>query len=271
MNDSSPNPSDPKAPGPNPTTPTSDDSSAPSPEHDAVASEGVPIDGPAACVEALLREPGRVMAQLSGAGGRRIVVILLGIALVCSLIYGLIVGLFSGGEQIYYAPIKIALGLLLSSLICLPSLYIFAALGGSKAGLADVLGLLAGLLALSSIMLIGFAPVAWIFSESTESLAMMGALHFGFWFISVYFGLRFLNAGFRRTEMRSSEGVSVWMIIFVIVALQMTTTLRPLLGTAPSALPEEKRFFLAHWAEVLRVSPNWDKPRAEIEAANPDR
>lgn len=245
MNESSTTQADPANGGP------------PPPKLDGVANEALPIKGPADCVEALLREPGRILFQLGQKDGPRLVATLLGIAAVCSLIYGSIVGLFSRGEQIYFAPIKIAVGLLLSGLICLPSLYIFAALGGSKARLADVLGLLAGLLALSSIMLIGFAPVAWIFSESTQSLAMMGALHFGFWFIAVYFGLKFLNAGFRRTEMRASEGVSVWMVIFVIVALQMTTALRPILGTANTALPEEKRFFLAHWADNLRLNANY--------------
>lgn len=254
MNENFPAPPNPADGGPNP------------PELDAVANEAAPIKGPADCVESLLREPGRILFQLGQKDGPRLVATLLGIALGCSLIYGSIVGLFSRGEQIYYAPIKIAVGLPLSGLICLPSLYIFAALGGSKARLADVLGLLAGLLALSSIMLIGFAPVAWIFSESTQSLAMMGALHFGFWFIAVYFGLKFLHAGFRRTQMRASEGVSVWMVIFVIVALQMTTALRPILGTADTVLPTEKRFFLAHWAENLRINANYKAPAANAPA-----
>ena len=260
MNESSPNPSDPGNPIPLPTPSPSNTPRASVPEAANATNEQIPIQGPTACVEALLRDPGRIMLQLGQAEGRRLVATLLAIALACSLIYGLIVGLFAGGEQMYYAPIKIALGLLLSGLICLPSLYIFSALGGSKARLADVVGLLAGLLALSSIMLIGFAPVAWIFTESTQSVAMMGALHFGFWFIAVYFGLRFLNAGFQRTEMRGSEGVSVWMAIFVMVALQMTTALRPILGTAETVLPEEKRFFLAHWSDNLNVNPNHEAP-----------
>lgn len=39
------------------------------------------------------------------------------------------------------------------------------------------------------------------------------------------------------------------MVIFTVVTLQMATSLRPLIGTAETFLPQEKRFFLQHWAE----------------------
>jgi hypothetical protein len=41
----------------------------------------------------------------------------------------------------------------------------------------------------------------------------------------------------------------VWSIIFVLVALQMTTALRPILGTSETLLPTEKKFFLRHWVD----------------------
>ncbi len=198
----------------------------------------VPVSGCLGSVDALLRNPGRILFQLSQGKSHETILRLIAVAIVCALGYGLIVGLFSGGEQLFLAPLKIAVGLLLSALICLPSLYIFAALGGSRAGIADVLGLLAGLLALTTILLIGFAPVAWVFSESTDSVAMMGGLHLASWFVAVGFGLRFLHAGFKGARLRGNEGLSVWTIIFVAVALQMTTALRPILGTADALLPK---------------------------------
>jgi len=159
------------------------------------------------------------------------------------------------GTQLWAAPLKIAAGVLMSALICLPSLYIFACLSGSQARFADIVGLLAGLLLLSTLLLIGFAPIAWLFSESTQSVAWMGALHLVFWFIAAAFGLRFLFAGFRHSAARSSAGLYTWMIIFLLVVLQMTTALRPIIGTADDLLPKEKKFFLTHWGEVLGVKP----------------
>src|SRR5205823_7993352 len=142
---------------------------------------------------------------------------------------GFVVGTFSNGVQLWAAPLKISLGLLISALICLPSLYIFSCLSGSQARLIEVVGLVAGLLLLMTVLLIGFAPVAWVFSQSTGSVVAMGALHLAFWFIATYFGLRFLSAGFSAHEDRSGGGIKVWMIIFVLVMLQMTTAVRPLI------------------------------------------
>ena len=47
--------------------------------------------------------------------------------------YGMVVGSFSGGSQMWIAPAKIAIGTILSILICLPSLYIFTCLSGIDA------------------------------------------------------------------------------------------------------------------------------------------
>src|SRR5262249_34657220 len=142
--------------------------------------------------------------------------------------------------------------LLISALICLPSLYIFACLSGSQARFGEICGLVAGLLLLMTILLVGFAPVAWLFSQSTESVAWMGALHLVFWFIASCFGLRFLQAGFSHSQARSTTGLNAWVIIFMLVAVQMTTALRPLVGKSDSFFPKEKKLFLAHWGDCLK-------------------
>jgi hypothetical protein len=212
-----------------------------------------PIPNAMALIEALLRQPRRVMYQLRQPGSGRLIVSMLLISVACSLVYGVIVGTFSMGTQLWAAPIKIAGGLLVSAMICLPSLYIFSCLSGSRARLSEVCGLLAGLLMLMTVLLIGFAPVAWLFSQSTQSLAWMGALHLLFWFVATCFGLRFLQTGFSHSQARSPAGVSTWIILFVLVALQMTTALRPIVGQAESFFPIEKKFFLAHWTDCLKL------------------
>jgi len=181
------------------------------------------------------------------------------VAIACSLVYGVVVGTFSKGDQLWAAPVKICIGMLISAIICLPSLYIFTCLSGSQARLTEMCGLLCGLLMLMTILLIGFAPVAWLFSESTNSVTWMGVLHLSFWFIAVFFGLRFLSAGFSHSHARSSAGLNTWILVFVLVVLQMTTTLRPIIGTAKTFLPEQKKFFLTHWGENLNT---WTAPPA---------
>jgi len=64
-----------------------------------------------------------------------------------------------------------------------------------------------GLLMLMTILLIGFAPVAWLFSQSTESLGWMGFLHLLFWLIATAFGVRFST---RRLPTRTLAPARDW-------------------------------------------------------------
>src|SRR5262245_12873898 len=134
----------------------------------------VPIPNVITAIEAILRQPRRVMCQLRQPGAGGLIVRMLLVTIFCALVYGVVVGSFSMHQQLWAAPVKIAGGLLLSALICLPSLYIFTCLGGSRARLAEIFGLVSGLLMLTTILLVGFAPVAWLFSQSTTLINCMG-------------------------------------------------------------------------------------------------
>jgi hypothetical protein len=193
-----------------------------------------------------------VLYQIRQPGAGKLIASMIFAAIVCSLIYGLVAGTFTGGTQLWAAPVKIAAGLMISAAICLPSLYIFACLSGSQARLIEVGGLLASLLLLMTVLLIGFAPVAWVFSQSTDTVAWMGALHLSFWLVATLFGVRLVKAGFFHASARSQTGLNIWIIIFLQVALQMTTALRPILGKSETFLPKEKQFFIAHWADCLK-------------------
>jgi len=214
-----------------------------------------PIPNAVGAIESILRKPRRVMYQLRQPRSGRLIFSMILVAIVCSLIYGVVVGTFSMGDQLWAAPVKIAGGLLFATLICLPSLYIFTCLSGSHARLVEICGLVAGLLMVMTILLIGFAPVAWLFSQSTESVVWMGALHLAFWLIATFFGLRFVETGFSHSKARSHAGLNVWIIIFMLVAVQLTTALRPIVGKAPTFLPTEKKFFVTYWGENLKSPP----------------
>lgn len=201
-------------------------------------------NAPHQVIETLLKHPGRILYELQRDERPVLMLWLLGFALLGMALYGMVVGTLAGGAQLWIAPAKIALGTLLSMLICLPSLYIFSCLGGADAHLRPIAGTLCGAVCLSALLLIGFAPVAWIFSESTDSVAFMGTLHLVFWLIGLAFGLRFLVA--------EKDHLKTWTVIFVLVSLQMTTTLRPIVGRSRHFLPTEKKFFVTHWWESLR-------------------
>lgn len=227
------------------------------PEHpprppSATAFEPMQSDtGPASLIENLLKHPGRIIHDLHHEWRPSMTAWLLALALIGIAIYGIVVGSLSGGTQMLIAPAKLALGMFIAVLICLPSLYIFTCLGGIDARIRTVVGVLFAAVCLNALLLIGFAPVAWIFSQSTDSVALMGALHILFWAIGLIFGLRLIRAMSAFLGSRGNGHLKIWGIIFTLVCLQMTATLRPIIGRADTFLPREKKFFLAHWFDSL--------------------
>lgn len=209
------------------------------------------VGQPASILESLLKNPGRIIHELHHRGSAALPIWLLVLSLIGMALYGVVVGTLSGGMQLLIAPAKLALGTAFAMLICLPSLYIFACLDGIEARIRTVAGMMFAAVCLTSVLLIGFAPVSWIFSQSTDSIVLMGALHLLFWLIGVAFGLRMLDAGSRFMGHGRRRHLRVWNFIFVLVCLQMTTTLRPIIGRSTTFLPREKKFFVAHWFDAL--------------------
>jgi hypothetical protein len=235
------------------TPPTQNQSSKPPPIPGRFAFEPMPRGAsPPLVIEALLKYPGRIIHELQNNWRAALLLWLLSLVLLGMMAYGVVVGSFSGGAQLWIAPVKIAMGTILSILICLPSLYIFTCLSGIDAQLRTVTGVLFAAVSLGALLLIGFAPVAWIFSQSTDSVAFMAALHIGLWAIGIMFGLRLLEAMGHLLGRSARTHLKLWSVIFIVVCLQMMTTLRPIVGTSDHLLPSEKKFFLAHWAETLR-------------------
>jgi hypothetical protein len=212
----------------------------------------VPADAPpAAILQALLKRPVHLIAALQQNTSARMTWVLGVFALLALAGYGLVVGSFSGGDQWVAAPLKVSLGALASTAICLPSLFIFTSLSGAEITLRGIVGTVCAMLALTALMLIGLTPVAWVFSQSTDSVAFIGVLHLVFWLIALGFGLRLLRLLLDLLRVRERLHLQVWTAIFVLVSLQMTTALRPIVGKSDHWLPTEKKFFAAYWLENL--------------------
>lgn len=166
-------------------------------------------------------------------------------------IYGVIMGSFTGGVQWVAVPIKIIVGTTISALLCYPSLYILAALSGADLRPAQIATLLSSALALTAILLLGFAPIAFVFTFSIQTLEFMGTIHLLLGFGSLYFGVRYLAQGLEAMDSQDSSFIKFWLVVFVVTLLQMSTTLRPILGQEDYLLTSEKKFFLVHWSESL--------------------
>ena len=215
--------------------------------------------------EALLRRPYALIPRLAepNHGATRLFAAM---AAISFLLFGLVLGCFAKHEQLWAAPIKITGGLVFASVICFPSLYIFATLAGARVTLTQLAACLTGALALAGLLLLGFAPAIWIFAESTDSFGFMGLLSIGAWLIALFFALRFLKAVVHATGGTQNGPLFVWCFVFLLVSLQMTTSLRPILGHSDEFLTQEKKFFLQHWGDCIGTSLG-SKPAKNPQAA----
>ncbi len=210
------------------------------------------IVGGAAIIEAVLKHPAALVYELTKGRGRSVAVWLVLVAGLCLLAYGVIMGSYKGGVMYLVAPAKMVMGVFLSSLLCLPSLYIFSSMGGSRQTLGETAGLLLLCQALSGLLLLGFAPIAWVFSQSTSALAFMGFLHLAMWLLATFFAVRLLSLALEFLNKRKMGVLKVWAVIFVVVTLQMSAVLRPLIDKPGATLIEhEKMFFMTHWGRCM--------------------
>jgi hypothetical protein len=202
-------------------------------------------------IDNLLKKPGRLIYEINENRYISMSMAVITLILLSSSIYGLIVGSFAGGAQLYAVPIKLVYGLALTALVCFPSLYIFLGLNGGKQSLKQIAAILILCLGLSTLLLLGFAPIAWVFSVSTGSIGFMTTLHVACWLISVHYGIELMRKAFNHLNGMDMKVLTVWKIIFVIVTLQMITSLRPLLGDFKDSWFSDKKSFVSHYVNIL--------------------
>jgi len=220
-------------------------------------SADIPDDEPAAgnLVERLLKTPRAVAAailkgdNLPAECGK-----LLLTALVCYAVFGFAIGLFGGWEVARLTVLKAPLIALASMLLCFPSLFVFTAVSGSPMTLGRAFALGATCLAMTGLILVGLAPVAWLFAVSTESLPFVVIMALIIWCISLPFAMRFLNRAQDVGLLNRQTGLNVWFVVFIAVMLQMTTVMRPIL-TKPVEVgtwrEPAKMFFMKHFGESM--------------------
>ncbi len=237
------NPSDTATPPPLPTPP-----GATAPD----AGSWGPMTGPPTLgntLDHLLKRPAALVHTLHNEPSGRLLKWLGLSSLVGLSLFGLVLGFFSGGMQFWAAPLKMVIGVSASALLTWPSLCVFCYLNGLDLPLRTISGILVAAIALLSLLLLALGPVAWIFSTSTDSVPFMGFLVLAFWLVGLYFGLALIFQTAHLLGMKRRHHLVAWSVIFLLVTLQMSTTLRPLLGKSDHFCTGEKKFFLNHWLE----------------------
>jgi hypothetical protein len=171
--------------------------------------------------------------------------------------FGLSVGLFGGTTAGLMAMGKIPLVALAAFALCMPSLYVFSCIGGTVLSAAQLVVIGMACLAMSALLLAALAPVVWLFAMSTSSPGFIVVLALAAWAIGMLFTTRFVGHLRHVAPLRQTGGIRVWLLLLTLTALQMITTLRPILQQPRSGWrTPEKKFFIAHFLSCFDSQPH---------------
>lgn len=208
---------------------------------------------PTNIITTLLKAPQTVAGAI--ASGKNLLkpsLVLLLTALVCHAVFGLAIGMFGGWTVAAMDVAKGPLIALCSLLLCFPSLYVFACVSGSPISIPQTFALGCACLAMNGLLLVGLAPVAWLFSVSTESAPFVVVLSVFIWFIAISFASRFVSKLRTVAVFQRQAGIKLWFFILILVTLQMVTCMRPMLTKSKGHWwPTEKKFFLSHFGSTF--------------------
>ncbi len=171
--------------------------------------------------------------------------------------YGFAMALFTSSQVALVTACKAPIIALCSILLCIPSLYVFSCVAGRTVSLTQTLALGSATVAMTGLLLIGLTPISWLFSVSTSSLRFVVLMNVTAWAISVSFCSRIFRILGAVDPRKGLSGSEWWLIIYIVVSLQMATTMRPLLTISDAGWREpEKKFFLAHFGDSMRKQQN---------------
>lgn len=205
--------------------------------------------GVLAALDELLRHPASLVVR-ARKGERQPLLALVAGAIGCFLLYGAASGFFQGGEQILITTLKAPLIVVASLLLCLPSLYVFSALGGIEVSARWLVTAALGLSGMLGLLLASLMPVIWLFSVSSTSLPFVIFLHFFVWLVALAFGYRFLHLA---TDQKCGGRLVTWTILLLVVSLQVSSQMRPVLyrPAEMELFAPQKVFFIEHLGQIL--------------------
>lgn len=177
-------------------------------------------------------------------------------------VYGAIIGAFHSPLQILSSAIKLPALYLITLLVCLPTLYIFNALFGSKQSIAQHFTYLLTAVSVISILLCGFAPVTLFFLITVNDYSFFLLLNVAIFALTGILGVSFLYQVMRPIA-DGDEGAKIrtsilrfWLVLYGFVGSQLGWTLRPFFGS-PGQFelfrPREGSFFSGVWNALLNL------------------
>ncbi len=187
--------------------------------------------------------------------------------LVCSslffAIYGVIIGSMQGWLQMLSSGFKLPALYLLTLLICLPTLYLFDVIFGSKRTFPQYLALLLASMSMISVMLFGFAPVTLFFRLSMNDHNFFRLLNIAVFALTGIIGIKFFHKAMISLINPESESlpnrhklIKSWLILYGFVGSQLGWTLRPFFGAPGQPFALFREIESNFYIEVLKIIGN---------------
>lgn len=110
-------------------------------------------------------------------------------------VYGFILGAFHSVAQAFSSAIKLPLLFLATHLICFPALYVFNMLFGSRIRIDQYFTMLLGSAATMSVLMLGFAPIAFLYLITTDHYHFYKLLNVALFSIAGIVSVRFFYQG----------------------------------------------------------------------------
>ena len=201
----------------------------------------------------LLRAPGEVMGFAEGnTSCWRLAAFLALVTAVGCAMFGFAVGSFVDLKVAALDAAKMVGIAAFSFVLCFPTLYVFATISGAKLSAARIAVLGLVFTATLGSLLAALSPILWLFSVSTEKAAFIVVLTCMFAALAVGFVARPISAAVEKGIVAKPVGLNVWLVVFVVVALQTITLVRPMLAPLGTPrTPDGKCFFLMHFGKSV--------------------
>ncbi len=157
-------------------------------------------------------------------------------------VYGGIVGSYGGGWQIASSAIKLPALYLITLSICVPTLYFFDILFGSKLNFKQYVTMALTSVAVISVLLFSFAPVVLFFLISVRDYKFFLLLNVVVMVLTGCVGVRLFYKGM--VDMAGPDGfeqklrlklLQGWVVLYGLVGSQLGWTLRPFVGSSDRA------------------------------------
>ncbi len=150
-------------------------------------------------------------------------------------IYGAVMGFSNSLLQAISSAVKLPILFLITLVICLPTLYFFNLLFGSRLSLSQTLALILTAIAVTAVLTLSFAPIALFFWLTAPHYQFFKLLNVAILTLTGFSGLSFLWQGMRHVESGGgtrlrSLALWAWIVVYGFVGTQMAWTLRPFFG-----------------------------------------